>query len=360
MNYPEEFRERYNEVMFDERDIIEQFLKDLYDIRYGHQRDTWHFVSAVKMLSRYGNIENVTDIMLDKDRFVIFILDDAREFECFDFAYGELSKVIDALPEVEDVVRRVAESDLKDFAMNYNTEVVLCHFPFKYNDKTIVDFYFDGDKLICEFEEQGWTEVKSNDLFVKLRDHVKEVTLRSSDVYKSVYDFIEICPNKTFEPTNHGKITFTLYETNTEVNVISIIIGENGKMVMTAEDNGEYMTLRERDIRPDYLRSVEEYIELNHWVLMGFFNGHQCSLVNKINDAWRNESLREQFGLIVYAIAKRDYDETVEKVSNIDDMGDFLASIIDDQDKSAISDVLENVCDDNDLNTILSFIGYEE
>lgn len=356
-----DFYGEYCEIMFDERDVIEKFLKDQYDIRYGHQRDTWHFEPHIPMLAKNGDTVYVTDIKLDNNTFVTFIVDYAGEqqaWECIHFAYGELSKVIDALPEVEDVVRRVAESDLKDFAMNYNTEVVLCHFPFKYNDKTIVDFYFEGDKLLCEFEEQGWTEVKSNDLFVKLRDHVKEVTLRSSDVYKSVYDFIEICPNKTFKPTNHGKITFTLYETNTEVNVISIIIGENGKMVMTAEDNGEYMTLRERDIRPDYLQSVEEYIELNHWVLMGFFNGHQCSLVNKINAAWRDVSRRSAFGYIVYAIAQRDYSECEAKL-NIDDMGDFLASIIDDQDKGAISDVLENVCDDLDLETILSFIRYE-
>lgn len=93
-------------------------------------------------------------------------------------------------------------------------------------------------------------------------------------------------------------------------------------------------------------------------LLMYGFNGHDCTLVNKINAAWRDVSRRSAFGYIVYAIAQRDYSECEAKL-NIDDMGDFLASIIDDQDKGAISDVLENVCDDWDLETILSFIRYE-
>lgn len=92
--------------------------------------------------------------------------------------------------------------------------------------------------------------------------------------------------------------------------------------------------------------------------LMSGLNGHERTFVNKINAAWRDESRRWMFGYIVYAIAQRDYAECEEKL-NIDDMGNFLASIIDDQDKDAISDVLENVCDDWDLETILSFIRYE-
>lgn len=93
--------------------------------------------------------------------------------------------------------------------------------------------------------------------------------------------------------------------------------------------------------------------------IMDTYNSHNKELVRKINAAWRDINKRWMFGYIVYAIAQRDYSECEEKL-NIDDMGDFLASIIDDQDKDAISYVLENVCDDWDLETILSFIRYEE
>lgn len=92
--------------------------------------------------------------------------------------------------------------------------------------------------------------------------------------------------------------------------------------------------------------------------IMDTYNAHNKELVRKINAAWRDVNKRWMFGYIVYAIVQRDYSECEEKL-NIDDMGDFLASIIDDNDKGAIRDVLEQVCDDRDLETILSFIGHK-
>ena len=365
MNYPEEFRERYNEVMFDERDIIEQFLKDQYDIRYGRQRDTWHFEPAVKMLSSYGNTENVTDIMLDKDRFVIFILEDAREFECFDFAYGELSKVIDALPEAKDVVRDIAETDLRRIARDYNTEVILLYNSFKYRynneDVAVIDFFFKEDSLICELDGYDHNvEIKSSDFIVKLRDYMNVAILHCCEEYDRLVKYIKKSEHRRFEPADCDDIIFAIEGTSVYVNVIDVCLdSDNDELIMQVEDDGEYLTLTEKDIKPNYIRSVMEYI-YTHENIMDTYNGHNAELVNKINAEWRNESLREQFGLIVYAIAKRDYDETVEKVSNIDDMGGFLASIIDDCDWGCIHNVLENVCDDQDLETILSFIRYED
>ena len=75
MNYPEELREKYNEVMYDERDIIEKFLKDQYDLRYGRQRDTWHFEPAIEMMAHQGSTVTLTDIELNKDNVVNFIVD---------------------------------------------------------------------------------------------------------------------------------------------------------------------------------------------------------------------------------------------------------------------------------------------
>ena len=93
--------------------------------------------------------------------------------------------------------------------------------------------------------------------------------------------------------------------------------------------------------------------------IMDTYNSHNKELVRKINAAWRDINKRWMFGYIVYAIAQRDYSECEDKF-DIDDMGGFLASIIDDCDWGCIHNVLENVCDDQDLETILSFIGYEE
>lgn len=123
MNYPEELRDKYNEIMYDERDVVENFLKKQYDIRYGNQRDMWHIEPAVKMMARDGSTVLVHDIKLDKDRFVIFLAENSKkeveELECFDFAYGELSEVIEALPDADEIVKENAIDDIA-------TELELC------------------------------------------------------------------------------------------------------------------------------------------------------------------------------------------------------------------------------------------
>lgn len=87
-------------------------------------------------------------------------------------------------------------------------------------------------------------------------------------------------------------------------------------------------------------------------------NGHNPELVRKINAAWKSGQHNQDFGYIVYSIAQRDIMECKEKFDC--DMGNFLSSIIDDCDYGCIHNVLENVCDDQDLETILSFIRHEE
>jgi hypothetical protein len=92
--------------------------------------------------------------------------------------------------------------------------------------------------------------------------------------------------------------------------------------------------------------------------IMDTHNSHNAELVRKINAAWKSGKYNQDFGYIVYSIAQRDYSECKEKFDC--DMGNFLSSIIDDCDFGCIHNVLENVCDDQDLETILSFIRYEE
>ena len=92
--------------------------------------------------------------------------------------------------------------------------------------------------------------------------------------------------------------------------------------------------------------------------IMDTYNAHNPELVRKINAAWKSGKYNQEFGYIIYSIANRDYNECKEKFDC--DMDNFLSSIIDDCDESSIHNVLENVCDDWDLETILSFIRYEE
>lgn len=94
-----------------------------------------------------------------------------------------------------------------------------------------------------------------------------------------------------------------------------------------------------------------------HCDIMDTYNGHNAKFVKKINAAWKSGRYNQDFGLIVYSIAQRDYSECEEKFGC--DMVNFLSSIIDDCNKDSIHNVLENICDDQDLETILSFIRYK-
>ena len=86
-------------------------------------------------------------------------------------------------------------------------------------------------------------------------------------------------------------------------------------------------------------------------------NGHNKVLIEKINAAWNDGLMQDNFRYIVYAIAMRDRDEVKEKVGG--DYCQLLSDIIDGCDKCAISEVLTNVCDDTDLENILQFVGFE-
>ena len=182
MNYPEELRERYNEVMYDERDIIEKFLKDQYDIRYGRQRDTWHFEPAIEMIARQGSIVRLTDIELNEGSFVNFIVDTHLKkgviLECFDFAYGELSKVIEALPNAEDIVWDNAVNDLKVMTTNLRIDYLLADAPFKYE---VNGKFYTLDDVKCANGTLSLVQALGNDtpvsdlpleVLVNLRDHL--------------------------------------------------------------------------------------------------------------------------------------------------------------------------------------------
>ncbi len=360
MNYPEELRERYNEVMYDERDIIQKFLEKQYDIRYGRQRDTWHFEPAVKVLSRYGNVEHVTDIMLDKDRFVIFIIDDAREYECFDFAYGELSKIIEALPDVDEIVKKNAVDDLYEYQNNLLLDSLLEESPFVYelNGELL---RFDGVKAknkVYNFETIA--EKNGVDFITKFRDHINIELLHRTRDYQRVMELLALEENlqksvDDYDKVRYGVVTFTLDKTDVVFDLVSVRRDDSGNLVIFGcdKDNTEdTITLTEKDIKREYLVPILKWLSSRPDII-DEHNGHNMDLVRKINTAWKDEKYYPLFGGILLALLIRDHLEFEHRFCKVDDYSEEWAM-------NHAHEIMEGVCDDLDLETILGFVRYEE
>lgn len=360
MNYPEDLRERYNEVMYDERDFIGKFLKDQYDIRYGRQRDTWHFEPAVKMRSRYGNIEHVTDIMLDKDRFVIFILDDAREYECFDFAYGELSKVIEALPDADEIVKKNAIHDIARLCRECSVNLEENPFVAKISGKKAVSIshldYVDGRVVAYNHNGKVVSDEYTTDFLVGLRDHINVEVLHRSAEYKELMELLSLQENMSFECANYGDATFVIDGTDMTFDVSSLSRDDKGNLVIYGNDIDadvcNAITLTEKDIKPQYLTSIIECMKPKYTDIIDMYNGHRPELVRKINAAWKDAKYHDRFGDILFALGSRDKQEIQDKFDIVIDCNEAAMD--------NAHEIMEGVCDDWDLGTILSFIRYEE
>ena len=90
-----------------------------------------------------------------------------------------------------------------------------------------------------------------------------------------------------------------------------------------------------------------------HCDIMDTYNGHNAELVRKINTAWKDAKYHNLFSEILLALLVRDHDEFLDKYCEIGDYsGDYAMS--------HAHEIMEGVCDDWDLETILSFIRYKE
>ena len=176
---------------------------------------------------------------------------------------------------------------------------------------------------------------------------------------KKLGKFLSEQSNLSFEPHVSGDVEFTIHGTDVKVDVLSASLDANGKLQLCVDDDGqETLWFEEKDIRPEYFVDLVGYIEDRcYFDIMDTYNGHNAKLVKNINAAWKSPEYHYRFAFIVYSIAQRDYSECEEKLSC--DMKDFLLSIIEDCDKDSIHKVLEEICDDIDLQTILLFIRYE-
>lgn len=366
MNYPEELREKWNDCMYDERDIIQRFLEKQYDLRYGRQRDTWHLEPAVKMLSHYGKVEYVTDIMLDKDRFVIFILNDHREYECIDFAYGELSKVIEALPDADEIVRKNAINDISEQIKNLRIDMLLEEYPFNYevggNVYNVYNYNMSGDEIRL-LSNGGKVLILDGiplEMLTAFRDHINIEVLHQSDEYKKVMEMLSLEPNlyksvDEFTKTNYGLVTFTLAGTDIEFDMSAIQRDDKGNLTIFGADTcceDELITITEKDIKKEYLEVILKWLT-TRGDIMDTYNSHNPELVRKINDAWRDDKYHDKFEGILHALLERDYEEYCDKF----EVPEVTTS---DYAMNHAHEIMEGVCDDQDLECILNFIRYEE
>ena len=311
----EDFFPMYNEIMFNERDVIAGFLERQADLRYGNQMYEWHFEPAVNMLSRYGNVEHVTDIMLDKDRFVIFVLDDAREYECFDFAYGELCKIIDALPDADDFVLKDAENDLVILSRDYNTEAILKESPFKWEDKKstfeVLSVVIEKDgKVNYEIHEtiNGldagfglWEDGIPADVAKALADHLKTHVLRCSFEYKLLKERLGRFANNAYNFVEHGeagKIVVYPHGTDLSLDVLDVSF-EDGELMILVSIAGtriaeqrcdDSMTLHEKDLTPSNLEAICAFFDDDDAASKVALTDEQQSLVREFKDVLRRLS----------------------------------------------------------------------
>lgn len=97
---------------------------------------------------------------------------------------------------------------------------------------------------------------------------------------------------------------------------------------------------------------VDAMIKYDVDVVMTTHNAHDSVLVEEINDAWNNPFLHDNFFPILKAIISRDSDEA-------ENIFDRLPSTYDEVMEHAQT-IMEEICDNNDLQTILCFVGYKK
>ena len=176
----EDFYDRYNDVMFDEREVIEEFLKEQSDIRYGQQMYEWAFRDPVAIMMWNGNVLTIEEMKLDYSTFVLFRASNGTWYECSDFAYGQLSKIIDALPEVDDIKRKNIDCDLYRLTKEYKMLSLLKEYPIEFTDGvdyTLTDVFIEDDKVKLEVYDGSTYGILSEiDLktYKKISDHIKE------------------------------------------------------------------------------------------------------------------------------------------------------------------------------------------
>lgn len=358
MKYPEELRERYKKCLLDEHNIIANFLKTQSERKH----DTWQFVKPIEVISNNGSLVQIKGIKLDKYSVVLFCVDVFMEedwWECSYFAYGEISKVIEALPDADEIVKINAISDISAYLDNGNIAWLT-------GTKHIIGDGFDVIKvsksddnvnvILRKFKVNS-DSISLNKLSSKevlqLRNHISIDALHKSKEYKKLMDLLKCEENMRFECANYGDIAFVINDFM--FNVSSVSRDSQGNLVIYGYGNkeiGRCDKLTEKDIKSEYLVSIIEEIERSN--IIDTHNGHDKWLVRCINNAWKSKKYHNKFQSILYAMIIRDHDEYECKYGDIPKDADF------DWAMEHAHEIMEGVCNDSDLQMILSYIRYEK
>lgn len=376
----EEFNLRYNEVMFEERDVIMNFLDTIADLSYGNQMFEYTLEPMPRLIGIDGNVHKVREIARDKEKFVIFrTYSDGdnnlmKERECTAFAYGELSKIIDLLPEPKEFALDDINDDFKGIYRDYNITALLQEYPFSWKDnKSEFDVHslsVDNEgKINFEIHEiidgrdggYGMWENLGYENERDLRDHLKVAILKSSYQYKKLVGYLSKIDGYCYNTVEHGCATtyyITPSGTDLQLNILDVSIEHGSLEILVgvtdtalADVYGDTMNLHEKDIEPSYLDDILQCFM--DYDIMDVYNGHDKELVDKINKIWKNPKYNRKLGTILVALLTRDKQE-------FEDRYDCDAQLTEEFAMTNAHQIIEGVCDDWDLETIISFVRYEE
>lgn len=371
----EYFRDRYNNVMFDERDAIYDFLLNQADIRYGNQMYEWH-LEGVELLSYLGNPVRISSMRVDKNTFVKFLSDEGDEFECSDFAYGELIKIIERLPYANELKAEYAINDVVRYSKEYRMggfNGLLYKHPFKWKDGNstfevvnVLNEYDVKDAKPLQFEVREtcgessgygiWNELPST-VIISLRNHITKSVIRCSNEYKELKGLVKE-PYSFEEHGKAGALCIHPFGTDLELPVLDVALknGELNVLVDVSDTRIETpridgaMNLDETMLTAENIGSIVEFLKKNKNVMSDY--GRDIELVRKINDAWNDVIYRKYIGMILHTILIRDHDDFESEFYSIEDYSDEWTL-------EHASDILM-MCSDKDLEAILIFIRYEE
>jgi hypothetical protein len=169
-------------------------------------------------------------------------------------------------------------------------------------------------------------------------------------------ELLSLQENMRFECNEYGDATFVIDGTDMTFDVACLHRDDKGNLVIYGGDIDadvcDGITLTEKEIKPQYLTSIIEFMKPKYTDIMDTHNGHNAELVRKINAAWKSDKYHERFCDILFALGCRDKQE-------IQDMFDIVIDCYEMAMEYAY-EIMEDVCDNRDLETILSFIRYEE
>lgn len=366
MQYPEKIKEKYNECMFNELDVIEDFLIKVRDLRKGFTGCYWKLEKPVEVMATTGEHVNVFNMRLTEGNSATFLCspisapDKDYEWKCDEFAYGELSKVIEALPDIDEIIKTKMMADIKRI-VGENTIVWMTgkrHLIYGGYDVLMVSSNGFGSYKVTLRKNNINSDFTLVNLNAKhltdIRDYLYADRLQNSPQYKETMELLASEENLRVEFDDYG-VTFLLKESAAPFTVSYIQRTDKGDLTIGGEGlKSQSITLSENDIEPEYLDAIIPLLKKCKWEeIMDTSNAHDAELVRKINAAWNSEKYHDMFGAILLALLKRDTKEFEDRFDCDVTLNEKFAM-------NNAHEIMQGMGDDWDLETILSFVRYKE